>query len=1038
MSDGDFRRLLQAEDVDGLFKAYPFHPLDSPGMPLPGPDFVAEAQRLGDPAPVYTRGKVSERSLTNPGKYLKYLYWRALYDSSFALTVTHKGQKSVAEFIAGHPWGDQPSGPVTYDEGYPRVMVLGKQAGSDEVNWAMGRRNFVGPTYDCLYRAVIEAGVSDEEGSNWYLTNLVRHKNVSPGGGMLPVAWVKNCEILLHQELRLMRPDYILCFGSEPSKYLLGRGYGVEAMKGRVLDYSFATHHLGEDPQYHVAKVMTAPHPGVIARDPERYDEFVSVIRQFHGLTHGQPIDSAEADVEHHVVYKERELTRLVDQALAESNNNVIAVDAEWHGDNPWEPGSYLRTIQWSHKPKFAVCVVLSHAGGGSAFVPSQAGMVAQLRRLFDRPGVKVGGHFFRSDIPWIQHKLGIDLREHYAAGFDTSLMCHAVTETARFKLEEQAVRHTGCPRYDTDLEQWKVDYCKQNGMTAKDMEGYGECPSEILHPYANYDADVTRRLYDVYDAKLDSDEFGNSCRAAYETSHKASLAFLEMEQSGLFVDMDRAEHLIELFSEVRAREVEALRVELNWEDFNPASSHHCRAVLFGDRYASKAMPDGTQQAIRPEGALTLNLRPITSTGQRPQDWDSIRTRNEEHLYSPSTNRETLGILGQQHPLAARIRDVRFLDQVLKTTLRHATRDSDGLPVLDEDGNKVYDRGLLSNVSSDGHIHTHLMQILETGRASSARPNLQNISKRREDDYRRIIGERYEYPIRSIFAARPGHLFVEADYTGAELAAIMWLANDPNGIEHVRKNMLPEDHEDHYDIHSQAAVRAFRLDCPPTKRGLKDAGVSGMRVAAKNVNFGIPYGRGAAAIARQCREEGVDVGEREAQLLINNYFETYPGVEGFLESCRNRVTDSRWLRNAFGRFRRFYEIASDARSLLGEAERQAQNFPIQSLVADAVSLALHNLYEYRKHHDVDYRIVLQIHDAVLLEVPYRHVQEVRDVVLPKCMTDDVPVYPNGIDGTLWREGQPGPYYLSTDVDVCRYWGQILSPAEVAQFIEEDE
>ena len=82
--------------------------------------------------------------------------------------------------------------------------------------------------------------------------------------------------------------------------------------------------------------------------------------------------------------------------------------------------------------------------------------------------------------------------------------------------------------------------------------------------------------------------------------------------------------------------------------------------------------------------------------------------------------------------------------------------------------------------------------------------------------------------------------------------------------------------------------------------------------------------------------------------------------------------------------------------------------------------------------------MLQIHDAVLLEVPYRHVQEVRDVVLPKCMTDDVPVYPNGIDGTLWREGQPGPYYLSTDVDVCRYWGQILSPAEVAQFIEEDE
>jgi len=1038
MLDAEFRQLLLADDVDGLFDEYPLYALNSPGMPLPGPDFIAASQSLGDPEPAYTKGRVSERSITNPGKYLKYLYWRALYDSQFALTVSHKGQQHVVDFVVGHPWGQEASGPVALSEHYPKVMVIGKQPSVNAISWPTGRRNFVGPISEPLYKAVGEAGIPESEASEWYMTNVVRHVSPRASSGALPAAWVKNCEIILQQELRLTRPDYILCLGSEASKCLLGRGYGVEAMKGRVMDYEFPTHELGATPEHHTARVMTAVHPAAVHHTPERYDELLGTIRQFYSLAHGQPIGFAEDDIEHHVVYKERELARLVDEALADPSGDVIAVDAEWHGDYPWEPNSYLRTVQWSHRSKFAVCVVLNHAGGESAFVPSIDAAARQLSRLFARPGVKVGGHFFRSDLPWLRHKLGLDLREQYADGFDTSLMCHALHETTRFKLEEQAVRRTGCPRYDTELEQWKTDYCKQNGITAKDMEGYGECPAEVLHPYANYDADVTRRLYSVFDEELNSDEFGNDCRDAYATSHKASLAFLEMEQSGLLVDMERAEHLIRLFSEAKSREVESLRAELGWAEFNPASSHHCRAVLFGDRHAFKMLPDGTQQLMRPDGVVTLNLQPITSTGARPQSWDDICTRNEEHLHTPSTNRETLGILGQQHPIAAQIRDIRFLDQVLKTTLRHSVVDEQGLPELDDDGDKIYKQGLLSHVSSDGRIHTHLMQILETGRASSARPNLQNISKRREDDYRRIIGERYEYPIRSIFAASPGHLLVEADYTGAELAAIMWLADDPTGIEHVRRNMLPEVHDDHYDIHSQAAVRAFRLDCLPTKSGLKDAGVSGMRVAAKNVNFGIPYGRGAAAIARQCREEGVDIVESEAQLLINNYFETYPGVEGFLSKCRERATDQRWLRNAFGRYRRFYEISPDLRSKVGEAERQAQNFPIQSLVADAMSLALHNLYEYRKHHDVDYRIVLQIHDAVLLEVPYRHMQEVCEVVLPKCMTEDVPVYPNDIDGTLWQEGQPGPYYLSTDVDVCRYWGQTLSPAEVAQFIEEEE
>jgi DNA polymerase-1 len=200
-----------------------------------------------------------------------------------------------------------------------------------------------------------------------------------------------------------------------------------------------------------------------------------------------------------------------------------------------------------------------------------------------------------------------------------------------------------------------------------------------------------------------------------------------------------------------------------------------------------------------------------------------------------------------------------------------------------------------------------------------------------------------------------------------------------------------------------------------------------MRVAAKNVNFGIPYGRGPAALARQCREEGVELTEFEAQKLIDNYFETYPSTKFFLSDCRARVVDPGWMRNAFGRYRRF--PATNERSVLGELERQAQNFPIQSLVADAMSCAIYQLYKHRESCDVDYKIVLQIHDAVLLEVPIEHLDYVCNVSLPYCMTEMVPIVPTDLDGTPLVVDEP--YYLACDRDISVHWGANLT-AEQAQ------
>ena len=239
---------------------------------------------------------------------------------------------------------------------------------------------------------------------------------------------------------------------------------------------------------------------------------------------------------------------------------------------------------------------------------------------------------------------------------------------------------------------------------------------------------------------------------------------------------------------------------------------------------------------------------------------------------------------------------------------------------------------------SDGWVHTHLFR--RKKRACHARPRCRirrSVARTTtggsliidkdgtpKGDYLDVFGmPLYQHPIRSILRASPGHVLVECDYTGAELAVIAWLSGDPVMIEHVRRNALPEEHPDFFDMHSQTAVRVFQLRCAPTKKGLKDAGYKGMRVAAKNVNFGIPYGRSAEAISRQCREEGVEISVDDTQAIIDYYFQTYQRTAAFLAECRRRSQEERWLANPYRRLRRF--IGTRDRGVIGEQERQAQN-----------------------------------------------------------------------------------------------------------------
>lgn len=1060
-----------------LEEQFPFYPLNSPGLPMPGDYFIHHAVQLGDRPPTISEGLKRTQRITSWGGNLEYLLRRAMYDEEFTLPVSTKSGYKVAKLVPGHLLGDDTQG-MNGGPRPARVMILGKNPGRDEVE---ARRNLVGPTSQILFDAFDELGVGDER-FGFYVDNLVKWSQVDDQSDSVPVAHKKNCDLLLRQTLRLVRPEYLLCLGSDSVKWLLGTNYGVTAMVGRVEHMTIPIHDEGEQAAYHTIKVMAATHPAAVHRTPELYPEFKDQIGLFISLINGAEVGRRETFINHKNIYKHRELKAIVDEILADPDplRRIIAVDGEWEGEHPFNPGAYLRTIQFSTAHGEGICVVLRHQGGAPAFQPSIGHAKQELLRLLkcsDGYQPRVGGHFLRADLPWLIYE-GLDVREEYApaltpnqcrneGGWDTSLAYHAYNETASYRLTDMTVRLTQAPVYDTVLKNHITDYCKTHNIKKEDLEGFGFLPDWILHPerrdpewgsnYAQYDPDVTRRIIIRHlqdGGLLDSDWHGNPSWEPYWRSHRASLGVLEMEMNGIMLDKGRVDELTTLFMDVRQKLLDDFRAQANWPTFNPDSPPQCVAFLFGDRYSQKR-DKMTREVIsvRPPGAISLGLTPVKTTGKRSRLWADVVSRNETAAYSPSTDKEVLGILGHAHPLAMQLRDLKFITQVLKGPLRPPRNNEDGAGwETDGEGNLQYDKGLASCAQADSRVHTHISQNKETGRAASARPPLQNLSKRREGDYSRIMGTWkrndqgqmapkgdylrifpqpvYRAPIRTIFRAAPGHVLVEADYTGAELAVIAWLANDANMIEHVRRNILPEDHPDHYDIHSHTAVDTFQLPCPPTKKGLKDAGFSPLRVAAKNVNFGIPYGRSAEAIARQCKEEGVDVSEADCQRMIEGYFMRYPGTGRFLQECERRSQNERWIAGPFGRMRRF--ISTRDRSVIGEQQRQAKNFPIQNAVADAAWTAIYNFWEFKRrnyltHH---FKMCLQIHDALLFEVPIPELGEFLNNVMRPCMIDNVPIWPRYLDNTPMNVAQP--YHFGIDYEVQLNWGEDITEEAAAQ------
>ena len=319
-----------------------------------------------------------------------------------------------------------------------------------------------------------------------------------------------------------------------------------------------------------------------------------------------------------------------------------------------------------------------------------------------------------------------------------------------------------------------------------------------------------------------------------------------------------------------------------------------------------------------------------------------------------STDVEVLNKLAEEHDIAAKILEYRSLAK-LKGTY------TDALPRLIH--------------PETGRIHSSFNQaVTATGRLSSSDPNLQNIPIRSEEGRR----------IREGFIPSDGSLLLAADYSQVELRVLAHMADEP---------ALKEAFARGEDIHRRTASEVLGL--------FPEMVTDDQRRQAKAINFGVIYGMSAFGLAKQ-----LDISRREAQTFIDTYFERYPGIRTFMESCIAEAREKMYVTTMLGRRCAIPEINSKNGAVRGYAERNAINYPVQGSAADIIKVAMIHIARRLADEGLKTRMLLQVHDELVFDVPQAELERVTVLVreeMEGAVEISVPLLVEIGSGRNWRE-----------------------------------
>ena len=321
-----------------------------------------------------------------------------------------------------------------------------------------------------------------------------------------------------------------------------------------------------------------------------------------------------------------------------------------------------------------------------------------------------------------------------------------------------------------------------------------------------------------------------------------------------------------------------------------------------------------------------------------------------------STNAEILEKLRPAHPIVQDILDYRQVTKLRST----------------------YVEGLLKVADENGRVHTHFKQTgTATGRLSSTEPNLQNIPVRTE------LGRELR---RFFLPENEDYVIIDADYSQIELRLLAHISNDANMIRAFREGV---------DVHTSTAATVFGV--------AESAVTSELRKRAKAVNFGIMYGIGAFSLS-----DDIGVSRAEAQDYIDQYLAGYPGIDAYLKNTIQQAYEDAYVTTLFGRRRYIPELKASNGIQRKFGERVAMNSPIQGTAADIIKLAMVRVHNRLKEEGIDARLILQVHDELLIEAHRSVADRAREILkfeMENAVSYSVPLDVDIHIGNNWYEAK---------------------------------
>ena len=318
-----------------------------------------------------------------------------------------------------------------------------------------------------------------------------------------------------------------------------------------------------------------------------------------------------------------------------------------------------------------------------------------------------------------------------------------------------------------------------------------------------------------------------------------------------------------------------------------------------------------------------------------------------------STSADVLEKLAPEHPVVGKVLEYRQLTKL----------------------NSTYADGLLQYIGEDGRIHGKFNQtITATGRISSTEPNLQNIPIRME------LGSR----IRQVFIPKPGFVFLDSDYSQIELRILAHMSDD--------ENLIAAYNSDE-DIHRITASQVFNTPLNEVTKA--------QRSNAKAVNFGIVYGISSFGLSQH-----LSISKKEAAKYIEKYFETYPKVHEFLNGLVSSAKEKGYSVTMFKRRRPIPELSSSNFMQRSFGERVAMNAPIQGTAADIIKLAMIGVYHKLKELGLKSKLILQVHDELLIETAKDEVDIVKSILdeqMKNAARLSVALVVDTNEGSNWKE-----------------------------------